>query len=148
MPSGDSRPVRPASGLDGLGAPGLIVSGDAAMNGTAVGSGGAAGPRAGGASSGRGAEWRFSPRAGRRGLVEHQRPALRGHHDVLDADAVATFEIDARLDAERHSWPQKLAVSGDEVGVFVFFEPDSVAGAVDEVVAVAAAGDDAPRDRI
>src|SRR5207248_8081552 len=64
---------------------------------------------------------------------------------VLDTHAEAARQIDPRLDRERHTRLEALAVSGHEVWVLVSVEPDAVTGAMDEVVAVAGVADHAPR---
>ena len=43
---------------------------------------------------------------------------------------------------------ERLAVAADDVGVFVLLDADAVAGAMDEVRAVAAVGDDAAGDAV
>ena len=42
----------------------------------------------------------------------------------------------------------RVGVAGDDVRIFVGFDADAVTGAVDEVVAVAVLGDDAPADGV
>ncbi len=56
----------------------------------------------------------------------------------------ATRQVDPGLDAERVPGHQLEWVSRDDVGILVLLEPDAVAGAVDEELAVTSVGDDLP----
>src|SRR6185437_9630919 len=66
------------------------------------------------------------------------------YHDVLDARAVRA-RVDARLDGERHARLERDRVALDDVRVLVRLKADTVAGAVDEPLAVAGVGDDPAR---
>ena len=65
----------------------------------------------------------------------------RAHDDVLDASAVPAGDVDAGLDGERHARLERLGVTRDDVRVLVRLEPDAVAGAVHEPLAVPGGGD-------
>ena len=64
-------------------------------------------------------------------------PVAGDHHDVLDAGPVPAGQVDAGLDGEGHARLQRQVVAGDDVGLLVHLQADAVAGAVDEVLAVA-----------
>src|SRR3954470_10147783 len=55
-------------------------------------------------------------------------------HDVLDAGAAPSGQVDAGLHGERHPGLQGQLVAGDDVGPLVRVQPDPVAGAMDEVL--------------
>src|SRR5579864_7045476 len=76
-------------------------------------------------------------------MVERLRTGVVGHDDVLDPGAEAAGQVDAGLDREGVAGRDRLAVPADQVGVLVLLQPDTVAGAVDEVRPVAALLDDA-----
>src|SRR5690606_24613481 len=76
------------------------------------------------------------------GDVEPVGARLGADDDVLDARAVGPGQVEAGLDGEGEAGLQRFSVAGDDVRVLVAFDADAVAGAVDEVVAVAGLGDD------
>ena len=82
-----------------------------------------------------------------RDVVEPREAALGADHDVLDARAVRAG-VDARLDGERVPGHQGLGVAGHDVGILVGLQPDAVAGAVHEELAVAGRGDRLPGRRV
>src|SRR4051812_8860306 len=74
--------------------------------------------------------------------VEGVGAVLGDDHDVLDAHPPLALDVDAGLDREGVADGEPVAVAADQVGVLMLLEADAVAGAVNEVVAVAALGDD------
>ena len=62
---------------------------------------------------------------------------LAADHDVLDAHAVATLEVDARLDAEGVTHDERRGVALDQVRILVALQADAVAQPVEERRAVA-----------
>src|SRR6266540_632238 len=83
-----------------------------------------------------------------RPLVEPLSCHLGTHDDVLDAGAVPAAQVDAWLDGERHSGLQDGRVAAHDVRVLVRLQPDAVAGAVHEELAVSRGADDVPRDAV
>ena len=79
-------------------------------------------------------------------VVDGQRAGVGGDHDVLEAHPPSPRHVDAGLDAEGVARLQRQAVALDHVRVLVLLHADAVAGAVDEVLAVAGGGDDPPGD--
>src|SRR3954452_4622802 len=55
-------------------------------------------------------------------------------HDVLDAGAAPSGQVDARLHGERHARLEGKLVAGHDVGRLVGVQPDPVSGAMDEVL--------------
>src|SRR5205814_5362510 len=83
--------------------------------------------------------WSQDHQLGRQG-VEPVHAVGGADHDVLDAGAVAAFEVHAGLDGEGHARFQRERVAGDDVRRLVAVEPDAVPGAVQEVPTVAGPG--------
>ena len=69
-------------------------------------------------------------------------------HDVLNAHAVLSRQVDAGLDAEGHPLVEDGAIAFHEVGIFVAIEADAVAGAVQEGGPIPRCGDVPAGDRI
>src|SRR3954468_24655428 len=82
------------------------------------------------------------------GVVEHLEALGGAHHDVLDPRAELAFEVDARLDRERHALLEHGVVALDAVGLLVRLLTNAVAGAVDEPVAVSGLGDQRTPDGV
>jgi len=74
------------------------------------------------------------------GLVEHVGALRATDDDVLDPDAVAVREVDARLDAEGDPGTQRLAVAPDQVRLLVDLETDAVTRRMGERVGPARLG--------
>ena len=68
--------------------------------------------------------------------------------DVLDPHAESPAQVDPRLDRKAHPGRQRAGLPLDHVRRLVAHQPDPVAGAVDEPVAVAGVGDQPPRGAI
>src|SRR5438067_2065972 len=81
-------------------------------------------------------------------VVERLRPLGAGDDDVLDARTVAARQVDPRFDRKGVPRGQRVAVAADDVRILVLLQPDAVAGAMDEVLAVAAVVDDAAGDGV
>src|SRR5262249_34804920 len=81
-------------------------------------------------------------------LVQPLGPVRRRDHDVLEPEPEAPGEVDAGLDAERVARLERRPIAGHDVRLLVGLDADAVAGAVDEPVAQAGTGDDAPRRRV
>ena len=75
-------------------------------------------------------------------VVQCDRAILRGHDDVLESHAPLARNVDAGLDAVRMAGFECQRVALDDVGILVLLHADAVAGAVDEVLAVARLVDD------
>src|ERR1700742_5392523 len=76
------------------------------------------------------------------GVVEAPPAVLGGDDDVLDAHAEAPGQVDPGLDREAHPRLDRPRLALDHVRRLVRRLADPVAGAVDEVLAVAGVGDD------
>src|SRR6185369_10581218 len=83
-----------------------------------------------------------------RELVEDVRGGCPADHDVLDPDAEAAGQVDARLDAERDAGPKRLGVAAHEIRLLVTLEADPVTRPVEELGSEPAILDDPPRGRV
>src|SRR4051794_25239659 len=79
------------------------------------------------------------------GVVEAPAAVLGGHHDVLDAHAEASGQVDPGLDREAHAGLDRPALALDHVRRLVRGLADAVADAMDEVLAIAGVRDDLAR---
>src|SRR5207247_1148279 len=107
----------------------------------------APGPRAGASCTrgGRGSTDRQQVLADRR---EHVRPVGGHHHEVLDPHAEAPGDVHARLDGDDGAGLERRLVALGQARLLVDLQPDAVAEAVAELVAVAGLVDDRPRHRV
>jgi len=71
------------------------------------------------------------------GVVQPPSSVLGHGHDVLDPHSEPSRQVDTRFDGEAHPRYKLMGLPLDDVGRFVRGQADSVAGAVDEVLAVA-----------
>lgn len=69
--------------------------------------------------------------------VEDLDAGLGNQGKVLDADAGAAGEVDARLDRERHAWLYDLLVNERDIARLVVLQTDRVPQAVRKVLSIA-----------
>jgi hypothetical protein len=71
-------------------------------------------------------------------VVQAPASVCRNRDDVFDPYPEPASEIDPGLDREAHTWQQRLLLTLDEVRRFMSGYSDAVAGAVNELLAIAA----------
>src|SRR5690606_28459285 len=71
------------------------------------------------------------------GMCQQFRPVFRDQDVVLDADAAETGDVDARFHGDDHARHEKDVPAHRESRLLVDVQPDAVAGAMAEAVAVA-----------
>src|SRR5699024_8463298 len=81
-------------------------------------------------------------------LVQPLRTVVGAHHDVFDPGAVATGEIDPRLDRERHARFEHQLVAVGDVGLLMGLDSDPVARTVQERLAIPRRLDDVAPDLV
>jgi len=80
--------------------------------------------------------------------VQRFTPVVGDDHNVFDPSAPIAVEIDPGFDTEGHARTENEAVPGNDVGLFVDRQPDSVARAVDEPVGQSGCGEPVAGGRV
>jgi hypothetical protein len=78
------------------------------------------------------------------GVIQTSASVGRGGDDVLDADSEPACEINPWFHREAHAWHERLLFTLDHVRRLVSGYPDSVTGAMDELLAIPGVPDHAP----
>src|SRR3954469_6775261 len=83
-----------------------------------------------------------------RQAAEHAVPAVGDGDQILDADAARALDVHPRLDRHYVARLQRIAARHAQTRGLVDLEPDAVAEAVAEVLAVAGLADHVAGDRV
>src|SRR5262249_22453947 len=83
-----------------------------------------------------------------RGVVQPAATGVRHRDDVLDPYAEPARQVDARFDAEAHTWYERSGLTLHKVRWLVRRDPDAVADPVDEVLPVSGVRDDPTGDPV